>query len=123
VYAQVCLADKDMEPELTCVSAKTNKADGFGELKGGFVWPCSLPMARCLLRQGSPVMSELAKHFPFEAAIGLNGRVWINSGSTQHTILIGRTLAELTGKGMVNSSIAEIKRLIKSLLDSLDIDD
>lgn len=112
-----------MEPELTCVSTRTNKADGFGELKGGFVWQCSLPMARCLLRQGSAVMSELAKHFPFETAIGLNGRVWINSELTDRTMLVIQALNEMTERGMVNASVHEIRKLVKTKLNSMEIDD
>lgn len=34
----------DMEPEVVCVSQK-NKADGFGELQGGFVFQVSLGYA------------------------------------------------------------------------------
>jgi hypothetical protein len=46
VYARVSLAHKDMEPELECFDAQTRKAEGFGELKGGFVVKCSLKMSR-----------------------------------------------------------------------------
>ncbi len=46
VYARVSLAHKDMEPELECFDAQTRKADGFGELKGGFLVRCSLKMSR-----------------------------------------------------------------------------
>jgi exosome complex component RRP40 len=46
VYARVSLAHKDMEPELECFDAQTHKAEGFGELSGGFVVQCSLRMSR-----------------------------------------------------------------------------
>jgi exosome complex component RRP40 len=46
VYARVSLAHKDMEPELECFDAQTRKAEGFGELKGGFLVRCSLKMCR-----------------------------------------------------------------------------
>jgi len=46
VYARVSLAHKDMEPELECFNAQTRKADGFGEVKGGFLIKCSLKMCR-----------------------------------------------------------------------------
>lgn len=46
VYARVTLANKDMEPELDCVNPTTGKADGFGELKDGFVIKSSLGLAR-----------------------------------------------------------------------------
>jgi exosome complex RNA-binding protein Rrp4 len=46
VYARVSLAHKDMEPELECFDAQTRKAEGFGELKEGFLVRCSLKMSR-----------------------------------------------------------------------------
>ncbi len=46
IYARVSLAHKDMDPELECFDAQTRKAEGFGELKGGFVVRCSLKMCR-----------------------------------------------------------------------------
>jgi exosome complex component RRP40 len=46
VFARVSLAHKDMEPELECFDAQTRKAEGFGELKGGFLVRCSLKMSR-----------------------------------------------------------------------------
>ncbi|CAG8517477.1 7829_t:CDS:2 [Funneliformis mosseae] len=46
VYARVSSANKDMEPELECINPSTNKADGFGELEGGYVIKCSLRYCR-----------------------------------------------------------------------------
>lgn len=46
MYARVSLAHKDMEPELECFDAQTRKAEGFGELKAGFLVRCSLKMSR-----------------------------------------------------------------------------
>ncbi|KAG6820702.1 hypothetical protein H0H93_012755 [Arthromyces matolae] len=46
VYARVSLAHKDMEPELECFDAQTRKAEGFGEVKNGFLVRCSLKMCR-----------------------------------------------------------------------------
>ena len=46
VFARVSLAHKDMEPELECFDAQTRKAEGYGELKGGFLVRCSLKMSR-----------------------------------------------------------------------------
>jgi exosome complex component RRP40 len=41
-----------MEPELECFDAQTRKAEGFGELKGGFMVKCSLKMCRQSVRAG-----------------------------------------------------------------------
>lgn len=46
VYCRVAMANPDMEAELECVNPKTGKADGFGELVGGYVFKCSLGLCR-----------------------------------------------------------------------------
>ena len=43
VYARVILANKDMESELSCMSAR-NKAEGYGELIGGYMFKCSISL-------------------------------------------------------------------------------
>ena len=52
VFARVSLAHKDMEPELECFDAQTRKAEGYGELKGGFLVRCSLKMSRKCVTSG-----------------------------------------------------------------------
>ncbi|PUU77932.1 hypothetical protein B9Z19DRAFT_1026156 [Tuber borchii] len=49
VFARISLANKHIDPELECYDADSGKAEGFGELKGGFVFGVSLGMARRLL--------------------------------------------------------------------------
>ncbi|RUS17964.1 hypothetical protein BC937DRAFT_89304 [Endogone sp. FLAS-F59071] len=88
VYARVSLANRDMEPELECINPTTGRADGFGELKGGFMFRCSLGLCRRLLATETPILSLIGEHFPFEVTIGRNGRVWVNSTQTKTTILI-----------------------------------
>ncbi len=44
MYARVVLANKDMEPELACMSAR-NKAEGYGELTGGYMIKSSISLA------------------------------------------------------------------------------
>lgn len=46
MYARVTQAARDMEPELECFDPQTGRAEGFGELKGGYMVHCSLPMSR-----------------------------------------------------------------------------
>lgn len=55
VYARVSLANKHMDPELECYDAESQKAEGFGELKGGMVFNVSLGMARRLLGDGKKI--------------------------------------------------------------------
>jgi len=91
VYARVILANKDMEPELSCMSSR-NKADGYGELEGGFHFLCPLEHARSLLDDNCTLLKSIGKAIPYEIAVGMNGRVWINSGSKKHTCLIANII-------------------------------
>lgn len=91
VYGRVILANKDMEPEIACTAAN-GKAEGYGLLEGGILIKCSLTLARSLLTPNCPVLKFLGRKIPYEIAVGLNGRVWINSKSVQHTILIANTI-------------------------------
>ncbi|KAJ3344345.1 exosome non-catalytic core subunit rrp40 [Gonapodya sp. JEL0774] len=92
VYARVSLANRDMEPELECVDQTTGRAEGFGELKGGFVVSCSLGMARSLLLPTHPLLPALGARFPFETAVGLNGRVWISASTEERIAVVARCI-------------------------------
>ena len=45
VYARLCIANKDMEPELDCTDG-SGKSTGLGQLSGGFMINCSLGLSR-----------------------------------------------------------------------------
>ncbi|KAF9168736.1 Exosome component 3 [Actinomortierella ambigua] len=115
LYCRVAMANKDMEAELDCVNPTTGKSDGFGELKGGFAFKVSLGLARRLLdpRQ-AVVLRELGKHFPFETAVGMNGKVWINSASTAHTILIANAI-----KNSEFLSTAQCQSMVKKMVERI----
>eukprot|EP01133_Synstelium_polycarpum_P017532 gene17532-20922_t len=81
VYCRVLVANKDMEPEIVCLSAK-NKAEGFGQLVGGYI----------LLNEDCEILKILGKHVAYEIAVGVNGRVWVNSGTNHHTIVVTNTI-------------------------------
>lgn len=79
VYARVTLAQRDMEPQLSCVDAM-GRASGFGQLKGGVVLQVSTSYARSLLGKPlHPVLAQLGGALQFELAVGMNGRVWVSS--------------------------------------------
>lgn len=65
------------------------QASGFGQLKEGYVITSNTHYARRLLsRPPCPVLASLEKYLKqFEIAIGLNGRIWINSPSTARTVI------------------------------------
>ncbi|PKI83581.1 exosome non-catalytic core subunit rrp40 [Malassezia vespertilionis] len=98
VYARIVHAEPWTEPELSCVDAVTNKAEAMGELKydpetcATMVWPVSLALAHALNRRQHTLLSKVAKHFAFEAAVGANGLVWTKTSFPQHTIALGLIL-------------------------------
>lgn len=86
VYARVITANRDMDPVLSCVDSQ-GRASGFGPLKEGYVVECGLGHARSLLaRPPAPVLAALGAKMQFELAVGMNGRVWLNSGSCATTV-------------------------------------
>ncbi|KAK3820228.1 MAG: hypothetical protein J3Q66DRAFT_281683 [Benniella sp.] len=88
VYCRVSLANKDMEAELECVNPSTGKSDGYEDLKNGFVIKTSLGLARRLSNPKTLILRLLGQQVAYETAIGMNGRVWINSPSPKYTIMI-----------------------------------
>jgi len=116
VYARVSLAHKDMEPELECFDAQTRKAEGFGELKGGFLVRCSLKMSRSLLDPSYFLLPVLGSRFPLDTAIGTNGRVWISAKEVKQTIAAARCIeaADPDGGGMDENAI-------KKFIGTLDL--
>eukprot|EP00042_Codosiga_hollandica_P016723 m.43577 g.43577 ORF g.43577 m.43577 type:complete len:241 (+) comp46750_c0_seq4:1-723(+) len=92
VYAKVTLANKDMEPELACTES-SGAAQGLGPLVDGYMFACTTGLARRLLSSDSTILSALGRRFQFEVAVGMNGRVWVKSGTAQHTIIISNYIS------------------------------
>lgn len=123
-----------MEPELECFDAQTRKAEGFGELKGGFVVRCSLKMCReyvfflieipgilldkknSLLDPKHFLLPLLGGRFPLEVAVGLNGRVWVAAKEIKQVIAITRCIeaADTDGGGMDAAAV-------KTFIDTLEV--
>lgn len=99
VYARVVSAEPWNEPELSCIDPVHNKADGMGELKipkgsdVSMVWQVSLALAQSLLRPQHTLLQTVSAHFAFEAAVGVNGLVWVRAASAEHVVALGRVLA------------------------------
>ncbi|KAK8604471.1 hypothetical protein V6N13_099413 [Hibiscus sabdariffa] len=86
LYLRVVKAKFGMNPELSCTDAH-GKAAEFGLLKDGYMFETSTGLSRKLLSSPTcPVLESLGKKLPFEIAVGLNGRVWVNAASP-HTII------------------------------------
>lgn len=114
VHARLSLANKDMDPELSCVMPNL-KSDGLGQLKDGILVSVSLSQARkywvlwggfggCagstvglfslhrLLMPSNPLVAMLARHMQFELCVGTNGRVWVKAASNRVTVLAANAL-------------------------------
>jgi len=121
VYARVTSSlahNKFQDPELVCYNPSTGKSDGLGEVKGGMVYDISLEMARRLLVSkpkedgGLVVLEVLAKLWPFEVAVGRNGRVWVDASDVKRTLLVGRCLMETDAQGL---SLEGQEKLVRKL--------
>lgn len=115
-----------MEVELSCVSATSGKADGFGPLKGGTLFDISTGFARRLLlpesRVARPagdgggavvVLELLAEKLGFEAAVGRNGKVWVDGGNVKTTLVVGKALVETDEKSL---GLEQQRKLVARLL-------
>ncbi|KAJ7695658.1 hypothetical protein B0H17DRAFT_930203 [Mycena rosella] len=114
VYARISLAHKDMEPELECFDAQTRKSEGFGELKGGFMVRCSLGMCRQLLDPKHFLLPLLGARFPLDAAVGVNGRVWVSAKDVREVIAISRCIESVDpdGGGMDEAGVTNLLRTL-----------
>lgn len=67
-----------------------------------------------ILSTQSEVLQRLGNSLPFEIAVGLNGRVWVNGRSTNETLALAHAIsgAELLNKG-------QVKEMVRKLSDSL----
>lgn len=101
VYARVASADPALDPELECFDATTGKAAGFGQLQEGMLIEVGLGFARHLISEGHPVLDAIGKKYPYEVAIGVNGRIWIKGPDLQTTWRICQWIqkAEFTPQG------------------------
>ncbi|KAJ3432391.1 exosome complex component rrp40 [Anaeramoeba flamelloides] len=96
VYARIVVSNGTEEPQIVCMD-KNERASGFGQLEGGYCFKCSLNLSRKFLQPRNKILSYLGKKLKFEIAVGVNGRIWINSGSVQDTILITNAIQKTEG--------------------------
>lgn len=93
VFAKLLVAYKDFESELICVDSLGKKLK-LGVLNGGFVFTCSINLARRLRSSECPLMECIKKHIqvPLEVVVGMNGKVWINAKNERDIIAVGNTI-------------------------------
>lgn len=67
-----------------------------------------------LLNPNTPILALLGQHFPFETAVGMNGRVWVNSEEVKNTILISNAIQN---SEYLNAE--ECKQMVEGLINKL----
>ncbi|KAJ2786007.1 exosome non-catalytic core subunit rrp40 [Coemansia javaensis] len=112
VYARVVVANSFMDPEIECYNSNTGKSEGYGELAGGFMFKCSLGLARRLIASRAPVLAALGAELPFEIAIGVNGRVWVCADGPEKTVLVANAI-----RNSEYLDAAQCKQMVRELLD------
>ncbi|XP_062332292.1 exosome complex component RRP40 [Osmerus eperlanus] len=112
VYGQFIIANKDMEPELTCIDS-CGRANGMGVFgAGGLMFKVSLGLVRRLLAPQSEVVKDLENLFPFELVVGMNGRVWVKAKSLQQTLIVANLL-----ESCENMSALQRQALFRRVVD------
>ena len=103
VFARIVACSKHMEPELSCTApAGTPKKDWmtgaavFGELAAGRLAHVPLGLARRLLDPSCALLATLGRALSFQAAVGLNGLVWISGETDAATAAICAALEAAT---------------------------
>ncbi|XP_014217428.2 exosome complex component RRP40 [Copidosoma floridanum] len=87
VYAKLLVASKDMEPELVCVDSFGKKGK-LGILNPtGMYFTCSLNLVRKILNKNCPLLRLLSEELKYELAVGMNGRIWIQSKASVENIV------------------------------------
>lgn len=71
-------------------------------------------MLHRLLNPNTPILVLLGQHFPFETAVGMNGRVWVNSEEVKNTILISNAI-----QNSEYLSAEECKQMVEGLVNKL----
>ncbi|KAG6401670.1 hypothetical protein SASPL_138534 [Salvia splendens] len=114
LYVRVVKADTGMNPELSCMDA-SGKAAEYGPLKEGFMFETSTGLSRTLLSSPTcPVLETLGKKIAFEIAVGLNGRVWVNSSTPSIVVLVSNTIIQTASMSPTQQKIR-----VESLLQKM----
>lgn len=66
------------------------------------------------MNPNTPILAFLGEHFPFETAVGMNGRVWVNSEEVKNTILIANAI-----QNSEYLSAEECKSMVDGLINKL----
>lgn len=129
VYCRVeRLRGGTMEPAVTCKvghdgAGGASRRDWmteegtYGPLKGGTQLRISLGLARELLKPHNVVLNTLGTLVPFEVAVGVNGVLWVHSGSMETTVLVCNAV-----KNSEVMTDAQVRGMVKELIKRMNLD-
>lgn len=118
VYARVVTANKDMDPELSCVDA-IGRAVGFGPLQGGLVFGVNSAYARALAsKPRPPVLVALeAAEVAFEMAVGANGRVWVKAEAPAGAVVVSQAII----RAEAAASEQQVEQIVRELRAAVEL--
>ena len=92
LFGEVIVANKHMEPEITCVDTSSGKARGKGVVltNNGYTYTAkvSLNLARKIVSHNCNLLTEIGKRFPFEVFAGMNGIIIISARTSKQVLVI-----------------------------------
>lgn len=118
LFAKLLVAHKDFESELICVDSLGKKMK-LGVLNGGFVFSCSINLARKLRSPSCPLLEAIKKNIqvPLEIVVGMNGRVWINAKNERDIIAVGNAILAAEYKN--NEEIVDMCKQVAALFTGI----
>lgn len=111
VFGKLINANKDMEPEMTCVDPANGKANGMGIIEcNGFLFNVSLNLCRKVLATDCVLLGELGTRCAFEIVVGLNGKIILKCKSSIAIIAIMNIIyaSEFMTNEQILSTIDEV---------------
>ncbi|QDZ25168.1 exosome complex exonuclease [Chloropicon primus] len=133
VYASVSLADRDIDPMVTCVEKNSNRSKGLGPLKGGYVVKVATGFSRDLLsgsngvdeeeEEGlgtspSNVLALLGESLQYECCLGVNGCLWVKGETHAETLLIKNAILNSQNISLSDSG-REARKRVKWMIEEL----
>lgn len=124
VYCRVTAAHREMETELTCKAPPgfgapkdwVTRECVFGELQRGHVFDCAHATCCELLDAEGPLLDALAEVGPFELAVGVNGRIWVDAEEESMVVLVQAAILQSQGW-----SLSEIPSMVKRLAQGFSL--
>jgi len=111
IFGRLVVANKEMEPEISCVES-SGKANGLGVLpKDGLLFHVSLNLSRKLLSPECILLPELGSRFCFEIVIGMNGRIVLFSKTINQILMLVKLV--VSSEYLTNSEILKSITFVK----------